>query len=365
MRPTLVGRPTIAFIPVPMYDSLVIDHHPPERTRKITNRTLSPLTFTPILKDYIWGGRNLEKLGRDLPEGIVAESWEIAGHEDGSTVVDSGPWAGKKLTDIHAELGLDLIGHNNRWAQERNKFPLLIKLLDANRPLSVQVHPDDDYALSHEGNELGKTEMWVILRADPGAEVILGVKEGTTPQAFRLALEEGRLEPYLHHIPVEAGDHICVPAGTLHAIMGGLLIAEIQQNSNTTYRVYDWNRVGADGKPRPLHVDKALDVIDFDQIEPELHPPEQISESSGVRRAGLCRNTYFVTERVKMAEGSVYHGACMGDSLEIWGIIEGRVEISNMTMQAVRFALLPAMLGEFSVTALTRSTLLRIYVSAV
>ncbi|MBN1311366.1 MAG: class I mannose-6-phosphate isomerase [Anaerolineae bacterium] len=324
-------------------------------------QTLYPLTFTPVLKDYIWGGRNLEKLGRDLPEGTIAESWEIAGHEDGTTVVDNGPFAGKKLTDVHTELGLALIGHSNNWAQERGKFPLLIKLLDANRPLSVQVHPNDAYALSHEGNELGKTEMWVVLHAEPGAEVILGVKKDTTPQAFRQALEEGRLEPYLHHVSVKAGDHICVPAGTLHAIMGGLIIAEIQQNSNTTYRVYDWNRVGADGKPRPLHVDKALDVINFDQVEPGLSPPEPISESDGVRRSRLCSNTYFVTERVEMAKGTIYRGSCSGDSLEIWGVVEGNVVIDAVSLRAVRFALLPAALGDFTVTALSKTTLLRTY----
>jgi len=132
--------------------------------------TFYPLLFTPVLKDYIWGGRNLEKLGRDLPDGIIAESWEIAGHPDGTTAVANGTYAGKLLTEIQEELGLDLIGTNCAWAQERGKFPLLIKLLDANRPLSVQVHPKDDYALAHEGNELGKTEMWVVLHAEPGAK---------------------------------------------------------------------------------------------------------------------------------------------------------------------------------------------------
>jgi len=138
------------------------------------------MIFTPVFKDYIWGGRNFEKLGRILPEGIIAESWEIAGHEDGTTVVENGPYAGKLLTEIHTELGLALIGRNNAWAEERKKFPLLIKLLDANRKLSIQVHPKDEYALANEGNELGKTEMWVVLNAEPGAQLILGVKEGTT-----------------------------------------------------------------------------------------------------------------------------------------------------------------------------------------
>lgn len=328
------------------------------------SKSLYPLTFTPVLKDYIWGGRNLAtKLGRALPaEGVVAESWEIAAHEDGASLVENGAYAGWPLTQVHAELGLDLIGSNNAWAQERGKFPLLVKLLDAHSPLSVQVHPDDAFALDHEGNELGKTEMWVALHAEPGAELIVGVKAGTTPDAFRRAIGENRLEPYLHRVPVQAGDHVCVPAGTLHAIMGGLLIAEIQQNSNTTYRVYDWGRVGVDGQPRPLHVDKALDVIDFARVEPQICPPALLAEEPGLRRELLCRNRYFTTERVTLAAGAEFHGACTGESLEIWGVIEGAISINELALDAVRFCLLPAALGEYVVTAGTGATLLRTYV---
>jgi mannose-6-phosphate isomerase len=328
-------------------------------------KTLYPMTFEPVLKDYIWGGRNLEKLGRVLPAtGPVAESWEIAGHEDGTARVDNGIYAGQLLTQVHAELGLELIGRNNAWAQERGKFPLLVKLLDASRPLSVQVHPDDAYALKHEGNELGKTEMWVILHAEPTAELILGVKQGTTRQGFAQAIAENQLEPYLHRVPVQAGDHVCVPAGTLHAIMGGLIIAEIQQNSNTTYRVYDWGRLDAQGKPRPLHVDKALHVINFQLVEPRLNPPALLSDAGGVRRWLLCRNRYFVTERLELAAGAGYHGACTGDTLEIWGALAGSPNINGVNLTAVRFALLPAALGPFTVQSSGPSTLLRTYVEA-
>jgi len=327
----------------------------------MTHQKLYPLTFTPVLKDYLWGGRNLEQLGRTLPPGIIAESWEIAGHADGTSVVDNGPYAGKKLTEVHAELGLDLIGTRNTWAQERGKFPLLIKLLDANRPLSVQVHPNDAYALDHEGNELGKTEMWVVLAAKPDAQLILGVKAGTTPAAFRQAITGGNLEQYLHYLPVKAGDHVCVPAGTLHAIMDGLLIAEIQQNSNTTYRVYDWNRIGTDGQPRPLHIEKSLDVINFWQIEPGLCPPLLIAEKDGVRRLELCRNAYFVTERVEIEAGAEYQGRCNGETLEIWGVIEGSAIINSVQLNAVRFTVLPAALGNFTVKSESGAVLLRSY----
>jgi mannose-6-phosphate isomerase len=342
-----------------MVQSLRLDHSP----LNIMTKQLYPLIFKPVLKDYIWGGRNLEKLGRTLPPGKTAESWEIAAHEDGTAVVSNGHFAGKLLTEVHQELGLDLIGHNNAWAQERNKFPLLIKLLDANRPLSVQVHPNDEYALGHEGNELGKTEMWVVLHAEPDGAIIFGVKKGTTLANFRQAILDGDLEQYLHQVPVKAGDVVCVPAGSLHAILGGLIIAEIQQNSNTTYRVYDWNRVGADGQARPLHIDKALDVINFAQVEPDLCQPELIHDADGVRRHQLCHNRYFVTERVEMAAGAMFNGRCDGSTLEIWGVIDGEVAINDVALTAVRFALLPAAMGNFTIKATTGAALLRSYVS--
>lgn len=329
----------------------------------MNSEELYPMIFTPVLKDYIWGGRRLEQLGRKLPAGIIAESWEIAGHEDGTTAVTNGRYAGKLLTEVQAELGLDLIGTNCAWAQERGKFPLLIKLLDANRALSVQVHPNDAYAQAHEGNELGKTEMWVVLDAKPGAKVQYGVRAGTTPELFRKGIEEGNLEPYLHYVSVKPGDHICVPAGTLHAIMDGILIAEIQQNSNTTYRVYDWNRVGADGKARPLHIDKALDVINFDHVEPTLCPADLV-ESNGLSRSLLCANQYFVTERVEMAAGTTFDGNCDGRTLEIWGVLSGGVTVNGVELTAVQFVLLPAALGQFTLTTTNPSILLRTYVEA-
>ena len=323
---------------------------------------LYPMLFRPALKDYIWGGRTLETLlGRELPPGIIAESWEIAAHEDGTATVTNGRFAGQLLTAVHEALGLDLIGRNNEWAQARGKFPLLVKLLDAHDKLSVQVHPGDDYALAHEGNELGKTEMWVVLHAAPDAGLILGVRAGTTPEAFRAALTRGELEDYLHTVPIHAGDFVCVPSGTIHAILGGALIAEIQQNSNTTYRVYDWNRT-QNGRPRPLHIDKALDVIDFNQVEPGLQPARVLEERDGLRRSLLCRNRYFTTERVEFEPGATYAGTCDGRTLEIWGVLVGAVDVAGESLSAVQFALLPAALGPFQVTADSPAVCLRTYV---
>lgn len=330
---------------------------------------LYPLLFEPVLKDYIWGGRNLaEKLGRAIPADmpIVAESWEIAGHKDGTSRVANGAFAGLLLTELHEKLGLDLIGSRSAWAQERGKFPLLIKILDANHELSVQVHPKDDYALAHEGNELGKTEMWVIVHAEPDAKIILGVKEGTTQEAFRQAIAAGNLEAYLHFLPVETGDFVCVPAGSVHAILDGIMIAEIQQNSNTTYRVYDWNRMGKDGQPRPLHVDKALDVINFEQVEPSICPPTVVAEGDGVVREVLCTNDYFTVERVTMEAGATFDGVCDGSSFEIWGAINGNAAVTGngttVELETITFSLLPAALGQFSVRGGEGAVLLRAFV---
>lgn len=324
---------------------------------------LYPLLFEPILKNYVWGGRNLEKLGRDLPgDDKVAESWEIAAHKDGMVVVKNGSYAGKELGELFEILGEDLVGSNNQWALERGKFPLLVKLIDANKNLSVQVHPGDVYARKHEGNELGKSEMWVVLDANPGAEIIYGLNQQITRDSFRYAIEKGDLGKYLQRIQIKKGDHICVPSETLHAILEGVLIVEIQQNSNTTYRVYDWNRLGDDGKPRELHIDKALDVINFDQVGCSLSDPEQKEQGKGCTVEELCKNQYFTTDRYQLDEGVVVRGLCDGSTLEIWGVLSGSIEINKLRIDPVTFVLLPAAMGEYEIKANKTSTLLRTYV---
>lgn len=326
-----------------------------------SNHDFYPMTFTPVLKGYVWGGRNLEQLfKRPLPPGITAESWEIAAHKDGTTTVQNGQYAGKPLTALQEMLGLDLIGYKSAWAQERNKFPLLIKVLDAQANLSVQVHPGDDYAQSYEGNELGKTEMWVVLHAEPEAAVILGVKPGTNIDNFRQAITDNTAKQHLHSLPVKTGDVVCVPSGSLHAILGGSVLAEIQQNSNTTYRVYDW------GRPRPLHIDHALAVSNFDQVEPGLAEPWLIKSENGMSRYRLCHNQYFTTERVEIEAGAIFSGECDGSTFEIWGAISGAAALCShntiLPLLPIRFALLPAAMGAFSVTVQEDTTLLRSYV---
>ena len=327
-----------------------------------------PLTFDPVFRDYIWGGRNLEtKLKRTLPPGIVAESWDISGHPAAPTRVNNGSLAGKTLPEVLDLLGVALVGCRSQAMLARGKFPLLVKLLDANKPLSVQVHPDDEYAGVHENGELGKTEMWYILHARPGASLIYGLKAGVTPDSFRRALEAGHLETCLHQLPVKAGDAVFIPSGSTHAIMDGIVLAEIQQNSNTTYRVYDWNRLGADGRPRPLHVDKAIEVINFNQVEPGPFEPQLIEEDAGVRRELITACPYFNVEKVTFEQAGVsFAGQTDGSTFEIWGAIAGQSRINwsgqPVDLPAVRFALLPAALGKFAIEAAAPATLLRVYV---
>jgi mannose-6-phosphate isomerase len=324
----------------------------------MTNNQLYPFTFDPIFKDYPWGGRNLgDQLGRKIPDGIVAESWEIAAHPNGSSTVNNGPLAGLTLPQVQEKLGLALVGSRNEEALALGKFPLLIKLLDANRWLSVQVHPGDDYAQVHEG-EWGKTEMWVVLHAEPNAELIFGFKPAVDRTKFAQAVADGRTEAVLHRLPVKAGDVIFVPAGAIHALGPGLIVAEIQQNSDVTYRIYDW------GRPRPLHIEQALAVLDFNLVEPGPRQPLTLLDDNGlhVEQIGIC--DYFETERLTMPAGSSFFGLCDGETFEIWAVLSGEATLAwdgePLSLRGVSWVLLPAELGEFQLTAEQESVLLRV-----
>lgn len=250
-----------------------------------------PLRFHPVYQPYIWGGEKLRsQLGRtDTPEGIVAESWEISAREDGMGVVAGGPFAGKtflELVNAHPE---DVLGPG-----KGERFPLLIKVLDAAKTLSVQVHPNDETAVTYGGE--AKTECWYILQADEGAAVYCGLQEGVTPEAFRAGIEDGTVENLLTKLPVTAGDMVFVPGGRQHAIAAGCLLLEVQQNSNTTYRVYDWGRVGTDGKPRELHIDQALQVTNWDEPIATLTPAVPQEPLAGMVREKLVESPYFLLE---------------------------------------------------------------------
>lgn len=229
-----------------------------------------PLKFRPVYQERVWGGTNLaQKYGRPLTSNIIGESWEISAHPNGLSLVENGSLQGLSIPEITRQYGTAFLGTKTPGSAHQ-KFPLLVKLLDANDRLSVQVHPDDEYALKNEG-ELGKFEIWYILSAEPGSKIVYGLNPGTTEIQFRKAIEVGNLEIYLHEVEVQEGDVFIIPPGLVHALGAGIMVAEIQQNSDTVYRVFDYNRLDQNGAPRQLHVEKALDVIRFDDFLP-LYP---------------------------------------------------------------------------------------------
>ncbi len=226
-----------------------------------------PMLLTPVPKEIIWGGDRLKKeYGKTAPFDKIAESWELSVRDGAMCTIANGEYAGKPLGDYIAEDKLAALGKNS---MVYDRFPLLIKFIDAADRLSIQVHPDNEYSLEHEG-ELGKTEMWYIVAAEDGAQLVYGLKEGCTREDFAQAVREDRTEEMLNFTPVQAGDVFFIPAGQVHAIGAGILIAEIQQNSDVTYRVYDYKRRQADGSFRQLHTEKAIDVINL-RTEDEIN----------------------------------------------------------------------------------------------
>ena len=222
-------------------------------------KMIYPAKLKPALKDNIWGGKRLvDEYGKQTNLSRVAESWELSCHKDGLSVIAEGPSAGMTLAAYIAQEGRVVLGTKYEAGEG---FPLLVKLIDAREDLSVQVHPGDEYALRVEG-ENGKTEMWYIIDAEPGAELIYGFKQEISEAELESRIAAGTLLDVVNRVPVKRGDVFLIKAGTLHSIGAGILLCEIQQSSNTTYRVYDYGRVGADGKPRELHVKKALDVVE-------------------------------------------------------------------------------------------------------
>lgn len=230
---------------------------------------MSIITFEPLYQERIWGGRNLEDhLGRKLPKGSIGESWDIVDRPEAQSVICSGDWKGLTLQQALERDGKAIMGTD--WPKEK-RFPLLVKWLDCQERLSLQVHPPASIA-SQLGGE-PKTEFWYIAAAQPYAKLLVGLKKGATSNEFKHSLKDNTLEDLIHHIPAKQGDSIFVPSGRIHAIDGGNLILEIQQNSDTTYRVYDWARAGLDGKPRTLHIEESLASINFEDFEPPLTRP--------------------------------------------------------------------------------------------
>lgn len=257
-----------------------------------------PLILNAPLKDYIWGGNRLKnEYGFESDKDKVAEAWVLSCHKDGTNTVLNGEFMGNSLTEVIDIWGESCLGKN---ALEFEYFPILIKLIDACDKLSVQVHPDDEYALAVEG-EYGKTEMWYIVDCNPGAKLLYGFKNEISKEEFAERIKNNTLDDVVNYVDVNKGDVFFISAGTLHAISEGILIAEVQQNSNTTYRVSDYGRLGADGKPRELHVEKAKDVT---ITKPPVHPYGNIGDSrevgeSKVRELAKCDK--FTAEHIALS----------------------------------------------------------------
>ena len=300
---------------------------------------MEPLKLGMITKKIIWGGERLAReYGKGTPGEKIAESWELTDRADGVNTIVGGTFDGMLLSDY-------LNAHKDEvkkgWDGER--FPLLIKLIDAEADLSIQVHPDDEYAAAHT-TDLGKTEMWYIVDAAPDARIIYGLKKKYSAAEVRAAIENGTLEELMNYVPVKKGETYFIPSGMVHAICRGILIAEIQQNSNITYRVYDYNRRGADGKLRELHVDDALAVID--KIEDPSAVRAEANEELGI----IAKCGYFTVYHFEKAftmtatEESFVHLLCLGgESVITWNGGE-------MNIKKGESVYIPAGFGEFAVS---------------
>ncbi|MGN1320406.1 MAG: type I phosphomannose isomerase catalytic subunit, partial [Acutalibacteraceae bacterium] len=281
-----------------------------------------PLLLKAPLKDYLWGGTRLkDEFGFETDKEKAAEAWVLSCHKDGNSIVRNGEFSGQTLQEVINLWGKDALG---KKADSFTYFPILIKLIDAKDRLSVQVHPDDEYALKNEG-EYGKTEMWYVVDCDEGAQLIYGFNQTISQGEFLERISNNNLSPVLNYVPVKKGDVFFIEAGTLHAIGKGILIAEVQQNSNTTYRVSDYGRLGADGKPRKLHIKQALEVtktkkpdIPYGNVgDVTLYPFGTVRE--------LAKCEYFTTELINL-DGNV--GIYDNDSFISLLVLDGEVAVS-------------------------------------
>jgi len=311
-----------------------------------------PLIFEPVLKQTIWGGRRLgTQLGKPIgTESNYAESWEVVDHGDDQSRVTNGELAGQTLADLIA-------GHR-RWllgdGVPDGPFPLLLKYLDCNRVLSVQVHPDDAYGLAMQKPDLGKTEAWYIVVADPGSQIYAGLKPGVDRAGLESAIESGETESVLHSFQPGVGDIVFIPAGTVHALGAGLLIAEIQQSSDTTFRLFDWNRTDDKGNSRPLHIGQSLEVTDYDS-----GPVAAIhSDASASGLQTMVRCDKFVMKLLE--QGTAKIG---GDNqFHILSVPRGRAtlswEESKMELSTGQSLLLPAAMRVCELSVLDEGTVL-------
>ena len=307
-----------------------------------------PIKLKPAFKDYLWGGTRLrDDFGKDCDFDKIAESWELSCHKDGNSVVADGEFAGLTLAQYIEKEGKSVLGTN---CEKFENFPILIKLIDAKDNLSVQVHPNNEYAQRVEG-EYGKTEMWYVVDCDEGASLLYGFKHNITKEEFRERIENNTLLEVTNSVPVKKGDVFFIEAGTLHAIGKGILIAEIQQNSNTTYRIYDYGRVGADGKPRQLHIDKAVDVTNLCPAKP--YPQSEPVDMGGWTKKRLAKCEYFTVDVINVDTSAALE-ADKSSFVNIL-VLDGGCVLSSEGNDAVELkkgdsVFIPAGLGKFVLT---------------
>ncbi len=318
------------------------------------------LRFDPLFRRYLWGGRRLgTMLGKAIGPGEdYAESWEIVDHGDDQSVVLNGPLAGRTLGELVREQPAALLGEEFQGAES---FPLLFKFLDCNRTLSVQVHPNDEQGAQLDPPDLGKTEAWVVLAAEPGSKIYAGLKPGVTPEQLAAAIAAGHCETSLHEFEARVGDCVFIPAGTVHALGEGLVIAEIQQASDTTFRLHDWNRVDAAGNPRQLHVDESLATIDYTRGPVSSQRPQPVGPS--VERLVECDK--FLLDRLTLADGAT---ATIGGggSFHLLAVLEGEFTVTtnstgataSETLSGGHTALLPAAAGQAAVASRGKTVVL-------
>lgn len=311
---------------------------------------MKAIKLNPAFKDYLWGGTKLrDEYGKKCDLDKVAESWELSCHKDGCSVVADGEYAGLTLPQYIEKAGKAVLGTD---CEKFEYFPILIKLIDAKQNLSVQVHPDNDYAMRVEG-EYGKTEMWYVVDCEPGTGLLYGFKHEISKEEFRRRIEDNTLLEVTNRVEVHPGDVFFIEAGTLHAIGEGILIAEIQQNSNTTYRVYDYGRVGADGKPRQLHIEKAIDVT---RLAPATRPcgrPQAKPEAfDGGSVLPLASCDYFTVKEMEVTS----HAALMADEKSFHSLLllDGSLTLSmggeKLEMKKGDSVFVPAGSGDYTLT---------------
>ncbi len=280
---------------------------------------MQPLKFTRVLKEKVWGGREFESFfGVPLEPGkIYGESWEVSAHPHGPSVVAEGPWAGRTLPELMESEGAQLVGRVP-FEQYRGQFPLLIKYLDIHDKLSVQVHPDDEYSLAHEG-EPGKSECWLVLKADPDARLILGAAPGVGPAEFARRAHAGQWDGLFREVAVGAGDFVHIVPGTIHGTTGSLLICEVQQSSDTTYRLYDYGRL-ENGKPRALHLDQALAVTRFGEPLVYREGTRRRFQAAGAVIEPLVVDPHYTVDRVEITGR---YSPKKAERFIVWSVIAG------------------------------------------